>query len=205
MMTPSQNTKICWGKHGRLEWKLSAVFAQWHLSAGRLPRFILREVGNCLQRQSTGSIWRLQLWVTEFRPTEYSRPWSFRRLPSPNHILRQQCPALVRFILALSCANVWKRLWRSLEKWKRFEAGSETSRRKQSAEDGVPKRAAEQEPFEDARSLKYWPALGSLARLRLAVTRDNESRHHFEQGWRLHLIRCRQQSLLRTGAPHPGP
>ncbi|WP_439356867.1 hypothetical protein [Bradyrhizobium sp. DASA03007] len=46
---------------GGLEWKLPAAFAQWRHFAGRLPRFILTEAGNCSQRQSTGSIWRLQL------------------------------------------------------------------------------------------------------------------------------------------------
>lgn len=60
MMTPSQNTKLCWGKHGRLEWKLSAAFTQWRHFADRPPRFVLRTAGNCSQRQSIGSIWRLR-------------------------------------------------------------------------------------------------------------------------------------------------
>jgi hypothetical protein len=52
---------------GRLKWKLPAAFVQWRCFADRLPHSNLREAGNCLQRPSTGSIWRLRLQLIELR------------------------------------------------------------------------------------------------------------------------------------------
>lgn len=68
----------------------------------------------------------------------------------------------------LFCVNVFKLLWRSLEKWRSFEVGFETWKREQSAEGGAPKWAAEQEPFKDATS----PALAHLRDLDLRITRS---------------------------------
>lgn len=72
---------------------------------------------------------------------------------------------LLRLILVLFCVNVFKPLWRSLEKWRSYEVGSETWKREQSPEGGAPKWAAEQSRLRTLRRPHWLTRAISIYRL----------------------------------------
>jgi len=90
---------------GGWKWKLPAAFEQWRYFVDRLPRANLREVGDCSLRQSTGSIWRLRLCLTERRPSDFF-VLSHQRLSS-SHILRRVVSSLRE---TYTCAVLSERL-----------------------------------------------------------------------------------------------